>query len=63
MLGKGFLSARGFYPTFAHNDEQVEKYIEAMGEVFGKIARHLDQGTLEEAVQGPLAHTGFQRLT
>ena len=63
MLEKGILSARGFYPTFAHNDEQVNRYLEVMDEVFPRIAEHLEKGTLENAVQGPLAHTGFQRLT
>ena len=63
MLEKGILSARGFYPTFAHNDEHVDRYIEAMDEVFSRITELREQGGIEEMVKGPLAHTGFQRLT
>ncbi len=63
MLERGILSARGFYPTLAHNDEYVDGYIEAMDDVFSIIAKAMAKGTIAEEVQGPLAHTGFQRLT
>jgi hypothetical protein len=62
MLDKGFLATRTFYTTFAHQDEQIEGYLQDVEEVFGIIARALERGTALEMLRGPVAHTGFARL-
>ena len=60
MLERGFLSARGFYPTFAHNDDHVNGYIKAMDEVFPVIAEAMSKGTtLEEIHKAPWLTPGF----
>ena len=38
MLERGILAARGFYSTYAHKDEHVEKYLNAVNDIFGSIA-------------------------
>ncbi|MSU46109.1 MAG: aminotransferase class III-fold pyridoxal phosphate-dependent enzyme [Lacunisphaera sp.] len=63
MLARGFLSAGGFYPTFAHRPDLVVKYLQAVGEVFGLLKKHLDRGTVATALHGPVAQSGFARLT
>ena len=62
MLGKGFLATRAFYTTFAHQDEVIEEYLQATEDAFGVIAHALEQGTVREMLNGPVAHAGFARL-
>jgi glutamate-1-semialdehyde 2,1-aminomutase len=62
MLEKGFLAARAFYTTFAHDDQIIEEYLQATEDAFGVIAHALEQGTVREMLNGPVAHTGFARL-
>lgn len=62
MLDRGFLSGPSTYVTLAHTPQIVEKYSEAMDEVFGEIAKHLEQGTVLDAIDGDTAYFGFKRL-
>jgi glutamate-1-semialdehyde 2,1-aminomutase len=62
MLAEGFLAGAAFYPTLAHNMENVERYSLAADRVFSKIAADLERGVISERLEGPPAHTGFQRL-
>jgi glutamate-1-semialdehyde 2,1-aminomutase len=63
MLERGFLAGKAFYATFSHTDEHVDRYLAAVAEVFGIIADEHSRGTLHEALGGPVAHSGFRRLT
>jgi len=62
MLEKGFLATKAFNTTFAHQDQVIEEYLQAVEEVFGVIAHALEQGTMREMLKGPVAHAGFTRL-
>lgn len=63
MLERGFLATIGFYATYAHEDDHVRSYLEAVDEVFVHVARALERGTVLAQLRGPEAHTGFRRLT
>ena len=63
MLAKGFLASGRFYATYAHNNSHVEDYLTAVNEVFTVIAEALKKGTIERHLKGPVAHSGFYRLT
>jgi glutamate-1-semialdehyde 2,1-aminomutase len=63
MLERGFLAAPAFYAMWAHTDEHVAAYAEAAGEVFREIGVAQREGKVEERLRGPVAHTGFRRLT
>ena len=63
MLEKGFLASRGFYPTYAHREEHLESYLAAVREAFSMIAAALKSNNLMAKLKGPIAHTGFKRLT
>jgi len=63
MLEKGFLAAKAFYATYAHNDKHVTGYLAAVREVFGVLAEALEGKRVMEMLKGPVAHTGFHRLT
>ncbi|MEK7218332.1 MAG: aminotransferase class III-fold pyridoxal phosphate-dependent enzyme [Patescibacteria group bacterium] len=63
MLERGYLAPDKFYATFAHTEEHVAGYLGASGEAFDAIARALQDGSLPEKLKGPVAQSGFKRLT
>jgi glutamate-1-semialdehyde 2,1-aminomutase len=63
MLERGFLASTAFYAMWAHTDAHVEAYGRAVAEVFGRLGRAIHEGSVEERLRGPVAHTGFRRLT
>jgi len=63
MLAEGYLASTAFYSSLAHTDEIAERYLEACGRVFGKIAELLKSGSgMAAKLKGPVCHAGFQRL-
>jgi glutamate-1-semialdehyde 2,1-aminomutase len=63
MLERGFLAGGSFYPSFAHSDAQIEAYLLAVQEIFPLIRSAQQAGEVRAALRGPVAHTGFTRLT
>lgn len=63
MLERGFLATGAFYATFAHQDHHVEGYLESAEDAFKHVARAIAGGTVTDELNGPIAHTGFARLT
>jgi glutamate-1-semialdehyde 2,1-aminomutase len=63
MLARGFLASKGFYATYAHQDEHIERYLAAVAETFALLAQAGAHGTVHQMLHGPVAHTGFHRLT
>ena len=62
MLQRGFLAGVLIYPTLAHTDEIVDRYGEAIDDVFGVIADALSTDSVKARLAGPVAHNGFRRL-
>ena len=62
MLDRGFLATSQFVPTLAHEGAQVERYLNAVDEIFPKLVDAIATDTVEERLRGPVKHTGFQRL-
>ncbi len=63
MLARGFLAGCTVYPTLAHDDGVIEAYAGAIDEVFSEIAAAIQEGDVAKRLRGPVAHSGFQRLT
>lgn len=63
MLERGFLATTGFYASYAHKDEHVGMYLEAVDETFSFIAGAVEEGAPEKYLKGPVCHSGFKRLT
>lgn len=63
MLRRGFLASGSVYVSYAHNEKNVKKYLDAVNEVFALLAEAIDNDTVSSLLQGPVAHSGFQRLT
>jgi len=63
MLERGFLATTAFYAAYAHQSHHTDKYLQATDEVFHFIAKGLASGKPQKYLKGPVAHTGFRRLT
>lgn len=63
MLDKGFLATDSFYATYAHTEEMVGEYGEALSDVFPVLAQAIEQGKVEEMLVGGVAIKSFGRLT
>ncbi|MGE3540901.1 MAG: aminotransferase class III-fold pyridoxal phosphate-dependent enzyme [Candidatus Tectimicrobiota bacterium] len=63
MLSRGFLATSSVYATYAHQDTHLACYLAAVEATFTELATALASGRLAQMLQGPVAHTGFHRLT
>jgi glutamate-1-semialdehyde aminotransferase len=63
MLKKGFLASTLFYASIAHSDEYFDRYFNALNDVF-KVIYKCEMGELNiySLLEGPVCHSGFQRL-
>ena len=63
MLDRGILASTSFYANFAHGADHIDRYEQALDEVFPILARANESGDARAFLRGPLRHTGFARLT
>ncbi|MBZ0216898.1 MAG: aminotransferase class III-fold pyridoxal phosphate-dependent enzyme, partial [Fimbriimonadaceae bacterium] len=63
MLDRGILATTSFYTMFSHTDDHVNHYLEQAAGVFAIIAEAQGRGDVSKHLRGPVAHTGFHRLT
>ena len=63
MLEQGYLATNLFYASYAHTDDHVKLYLEAVGRAFAEIACSVDQGDIFKKLQGEPSSVGFKRLT
>ena len=63
MLKRGYLSSSGYYASFAHSMEEIEKYLETLKEVFMILSSAIKEDRVEEMLNTPIKHNGFERLT
>jgi glutamate-1-semialdehyde 2,1-aminomutase len=64
MLKRGVLSnPKGFYASFAHKEDDMNKYRNDVWKVFAKLGKVIRRGKILESLDGPVAQSGFKRLT
>ena len=63
MLQRGFLATTAFYASYAHKEEHLDNYLKAAEKSFTIIKKAIDENRVEKLLKGPVAHTGFYRLT
>jgi glutamate-1-semialdehyde 2,1-aminomutase len=63
MLDRGFLAGKAFYASFAHTDGMIGDYLAAVRESFEIIASAVAEASIESRLRGPVAQSGFARLT
>ena len=63
MLKRGYLASTSCYSCVSHTDEIIEEYLDNLDPIFQTIKKcelgELDIGNL---LEGPVCHSGFQRL-
>jgi hypothetical protein len=63
MLKKGYLASTNFYPSTAHNNQLIDKYLEDLNEVYSIISKcETGEIDLNQILEGPVCHGGFKRL-
>ena len=63
MLDRNYLANTAFYGTYAHTPQIIDQYLAALDEVFAVLADAIKNNDVNQRLKGPLAHTGFSRLT
>ncbi len=61
MFDEGFLAAGGFYASYAHTDEVVDRALAASSRAFARVREALDSGSARQALRGEIAHSGPSR--
>ena len=61
MLRRGFLASSHVYAMLAHDDDDVDRYLVAVREVFDLVAAARGREP-ESYLDGPVKHDGFRRL-
>ncbi len=62
MLEKGFLATNSFYAMYAHQEEHVKQYLDAVDQVLPQIIEAINTPHPEEFLLGKPAVAGFKRL-
>jgi len=47
----------------AHQPSHIASYAAAVREIFAALRQAVDQESIGKQLRGPIAHTGFSRLT
>lgn len=63
MLDRGIFATGSFYAMWAHTDAHVDRYLEAVNQVFRDLRIAIDKDAVRQLLRGPVAHSGFKRLT
>ncbi len=63
MLERGYLANGVFYPMVVHTRPVIDAYLAAVDAVFADLRRARDEDRVRAALRGPVAHSGFARLT
>jgi glutamate-1-semialdehyde 2,1-aminomutase len=63
MLDHGYLAGPSFYPSLAHDDATVDRYLAAVQDAFELLAKAISEESVERRLRGPVAQIGFARLT
>ena len=63
MLKEGFLASSGIYVSYAFKDSHIKKYLKSVDKVFAILRRAINENKVNNLLQGPVAQSGFKRLT
>lgn len=62
MLNRGYLASDSVYTSFAHRESIVDEYLEAVDVVFKELRDAIEEGEIRDRLEGPVAHSKFERL-
>ena len=62
MLKRGVLASGGIYVSLAFKEEHIKEFLKAVDEVFLILNKAIGEDKVEDLLEGPIAHSSFQRL-
>jgi glutamate-1-semialdehyde 2,1-aminomutase len=62
MLERGFLASNLYYAMYAHTENHVRIYLEAVDKSFEEIARSIEHNDIDKKLTGKPSSVGFKRL-
>jgi glutamate-1-semialdehyde 2,1-aminomutase len=63
MLKRGFLASNVIYLSLAHTEEVIDNYALAVKDIINQFQKQINDGSISKLLDGPVCHSGFQRLT
>ncbi len=63
MLKRGYLTSKSVYLSFAHKKHHIDGYLKNFDEVCFIIKKAISDKSVLKKLDGPVAHSGFKRLT
>ena len=63
MLDRGFLAGKSFYASYAHTQAHLDSFETAVEDSFGIISQAIEKKSVMKLLRGPIAQSGFKRLT
>lgn len=63
MLNRGFLASNSYYACYAHKENHIKAYLNAVDEVFSFISKAIKEGNPQKYLNGPVCQSGFKRLS
>lgn len=63
MLERGFLASTLYYASYAHKENHIGEYLEAVDQAFARISEVVKAGRPEVMLKGAVCHAGFKRLS
>jgi len=63
MLKGGIIASSGIYVSYAFKKEHLDKYLKTADKVFAILKEAIDKNMVEKLLNGPVAQSGFKRLT
>ncbi len=62
MLKRNILASSGIYVSFAFKQEHIDVFLKAIDQVFPILNKAIAENKVEQLIEGPVAHSSFQRL-
>ena len=62
LLKKGILASSAVYVCTEHNNDMMGRYFDALDPVFGLIQECEDGRDVNDLLEGPICHSGFERI-
>ncbi len=63
MLKRGYLASTSVYISYSHTEKHVNNYLNKVDEVFEIVKKAIEEDKVLDMLEGPVCHSGFQRLT
>ena len=62
MLKKRFLATNSIYVCIEHKKNMIDEYFENLDPIFKQIGECMNGKSIDKLLEGPICHSGFNRL-